>query len=493
MRLRIVVPALLALSSLLLADDYPKPSGFVNDFANQLPLDTLQSLEQRLQEYERASGNEVAVAVVPSLNGSSVEDYARGLFRAWGIGKYGTDNGVLFLWAPGDRKIRIQVGRGLEDVLTPAQSGKILLRVQSLFRNQRYADGVGAAIDGIIGSLGSGQAAGASGESFVRRNSPEALARETREAARRRREAEAERTAANRSTLTGFAFGVGIALALLFFWRRSRAARWREELPQAIEKSEGSLTEADQKRAQAQVDYMELRKEAPEEVWRAFEARLREAPAALNQLRADLDLALLQPRQSYGELRALRRILRRWRQRMGDFSAGLSEVGGTLVTLRQRRDEARSMLGNLSATLVRLEGQGVPGGCEGLVNAAAETYNQALSESEKSPANWLLVYDLLADVAACLERIENPAFRVRYQPVRYWGGYAQSPAAEALALMYAASGSAAWQANRDAGTGQNGGGSWEGGDAGGDSAGSGDDFGGFGGGDSGGAGSSSDY
>src|SRR5262249_29467994 len=82
----IVAVMLLAASGL--AQDFPKPTGFVNDFANQLPLETV-ALEKRVRDYERATGNEVAVAVVPSLNGMTIEDYSQGLFRAWGVGKYG--------------------------------------------------------------------------------------------------------------------------------------------------------------------------------------------------------------------------------------------------------------------------------------------------------------------------------------------------------------------------------------------------------------------
>src|ERR1700693_3845249 len=82
------------------ADDYPTPAGFVNDFANQLPVSTVQSLEKKVRDYERATGNEIGVAVVASLNGMTVDKYARGLFHAWGVGKYAVDNGVLFVWAP---------------------------------------------------------------------------------------------------------------------------------------------------------------------------------------------------------------------------------------------------------------------------------------------------------------------------------------------------------------------------------------------------------
>src|ERR1035438_9046982 len=152
----------LLLAVIVFADDYPRPARFVNDFANQLPVSTVQALEKKVRDYERTTGNEIAVAVVPSLNGMLVDEYARGLFHAWGVGKPAVNNGVLtawgvgkpavnngvlFVWAPKERRIRIEVGIGLQGVLTDVASGRIVTRVRDLFRRERYADGVNAAVE----------------------------------------------------------------------------------------------------------------------------------------------------------------------------------------------------------------------------------------------------------------------------------------------------------------------------------------------------------
>jgi hypothetical protein len=144
------------------------------------------------------------------------------------------------------------------------------------------------------------------------------------------------------------------------------------------------------------------------------------------------------------------------------------------------------MLQELPSKLTRMEAAGVPGSAEGLLRAAGETYGQALTESQRNPANWLLVYDLLSDVAACLEQIENPS-RTRYRPVRYWGGDFDSPAVTAMEMMYVS------QMQSQGGgfdSGSSGGGGFDSGGGGGGGSDSGGDF---GGGDSGGGGSSSDY
>jgi hypothetical protein len=141
-----------------------------------------------------------------------------------------------------------------------------------------------------------------------------------------------------------------------------------------------------------------------------------------------------------------------------------------------------------------LEGGEYPGACRdcdrsgsGGVWVRAGLPETELKESQRQPANWLLVYDLLADVVECVERIENPS-RTRYQPVRYWAGDFNSPAATALEMMYVpqmeSQGGCSWVSDSSSGGFDSGGG----GDGGGF-----DTSGGFGGGDSGGGGSSSGY
>jgi len=483
-----LLPGLLLTMSLY-AEDFPRAIGFVNDVANQLPLDVTQNLEQKLRAYERETGNEVAIAIVPSLNGMAVDEYAQGLFRGWGIGKYGVNNGVLFLWAPQERQIRIHVGRGLEDVLTNAETHRIVLRVRDLFRENRYADGVNAAVDGIIEQVGTRSVGGerGTGKNFVERNSPEAFER-------RRQEQGAQRSSSIRNFLIALAVAAIIGISLAVMYRRSRAARWREELPRAIGEAEQALANLAQRRAGARAAFVELRKEAPDEVCQGFDARLSGEPGAAAHLRADLDRMLLQPRRTYGELRNVYTALARWRANLHETSSGLDQVTETLQVFRERREEARRLLETVPATLVRLEAQGL-GASGGMLPAASETYNQALQESRRSPANWLLVYDLLTDVAACLQQIENPSMGERYQPARSWWGYSASPAADAMAVLYAATMAEQMRSNRDdGGSWDSGASSWGGGgDSGGGDSGGGGDFGGFGGGDSGGGGSGSGY
>lgn len=104
----------------------PTLTGRVVDNADLLPADAESQLVSELAEFEARSSDQVVVATIESLNGENLEDYANRLFRFWELGQDGLNNGVLFLIARNDRKIRIEVGYGLEGVLTDALAKTII-------------------------------------------------------------------------------------------------------------------------------------------------------------------------------------------------------------------------------------------------------------------------------------------------------------------------------------------------------------------------------
>jgi uncharacterized protein len=156
--MRRAAPALAALVLLLaaaaaLAADlaFPPLTGRVVDEAGVLDPATEARIERQLAEQERATGDQVVVATVRSLQGDTVEDYANRLFRHWQIGQAKQDNGVLLLVAPAERKVRIEVGYGLEGVITDAASSTI---IQSLilprFRAGDLPGGIEAGVRGVL-------------------------------------------------------------------------------------------------------------------------------------------------------------------------------------------------------------------------------------------------------------------------------------------------------------------------------------------------------
>jgi len=131
------------------------PTGHINDFANVLSADAKTSLEQTLSNYETQSGNQLAVAIIPELEDETIETFAEKLYQEWGIGKKGKDNGALFLVSVKDRKMRIEVGYGLEGDLTDIESKKILDNVvPPYFKASDYNSGVQAAVSAMIEAIG---------------------------------------------------------------------------------------------------------------------------------------------------------------------------------------------------------------------------------------------------------------------------------------------------------------------------------------------------
>jgi uncharacterized protein len=129
---------------------YPKSQGYVNDFAGILNDPIRAALESDLRAVEQRTSAEIAVVTVPSLEGMTIDEYAVGLFADWKIGKRGKDNGVLVLVAPAERRVRIEVGYGLEPVLPDGLAGEII-RTEFLpaFRRGDFAGGIQAGVRDI--------------------------------------------------------------------------------------------------------------------------------------------------------------------------------------------------------------------------------------------------------------------------------------------------------------------------------------------------------
>ena len=133
---------------------FPKLTGRVTDAAGVLPAETAAALEAKLKALEDTTGTQLVVATVPDLQGYEIDEYGYQLGRAWGIGQKGTNNGAILLIAPTQRKLRIEVGYGLEGVLTDAVSSRIIRRtIVPRFKAGDLAGGVAAGADDLIALL----------------------------------------------------------------------------------------------------------------------------------------------------------------------------------------------------------------------------------------------------------------------------------------------------------------------------------------------------
>jgi len=132
---------------------FQKPTGYVNDFAGILHKS--RAIELHITDYHKKTGTEIAIVTVTTLEGRTVEEYANELFREWGIGQKGKNNGLLILVAVKEHKTRIEVGYGLEGKLTDGFCGDVIRnQMVPQFKQGRFDDGIHDALNALIGRLG---------------------------------------------------------------------------------------------------------------------------------------------------------------------------------------------------------------------------------------------------------------------------------------------------------------------------------------------------
>lgn len=128
-----------------------KVRAYVTDEASVLSSSEISSLETKLANFEKETSNQVVVYIVQSLNGESLEETSYEIAQKNGIGQKGKDNGVLLFIAISDRKLRIEVGYGLEGALTDALSNQIIRKeITPYFKQGKYYEGINAGVDAII-------------------------------------------------------------------------------------------------------------------------------------------------------------------------------------------------------------------------------------------------------------------------------------------------------------------------------------------------------
>jgi uncharacterized protein len=134
---------------------FPPLSGRVVDGADMIDSPSKEHLSQMLRAHEELTTEQVVVVTVPDLQGSTIEDYGYQLGRYWGIGEQGKDNGALLIVAKAERKVRIEVGYGLEDRLTDAQSSVIINQIITpAFKQGDFVGGINKGTEAIVQVLG---------------------------------------------------------------------------------------------------------------------------------------------------------------------------------------------------------------------------------------------------------------------------------------------------------------------------------------------------
>jgi len=136
----------------------PPLAARVTDLTHSLAPPEVAALEARLADWEARTSNQLVVLVVPTTQPEPIESYALRVAEKWKIGRKGQDNGALFLIAKNDRKMRIEVGYGLEGALTDVTARRIIAEnVAPAFRENRFAAGINAGVDRIIAVVAEGK------------------------------------------------------------------------------------------------------------------------------------------------------------------------------------------------------------------------------------------------------------------------------------------------------------------------------------------------
>ncbi|WP_316824623.1 TPM domain-containing protein [Pedobacter miscanthi] len=138
--------------SFAFAQDFPeKPNTLVNDYANVLSADQKQALENKLVAFSDSSSTQIAIAILKSVGGYDINEYAVELLRKWGVGQGGKNNGIMIVVAVGDRKISIQTGYGLEGALPDIYAKRIIDNdIKPNFKESNYYAGLDKGTSSII-------------------------------------------------------------------------------------------------------------------------------------------------------------------------------------------------------------------------------------------------------------------------------------------------------------------------------------------------------
>jgi uncharacterized protein len=135
------------------AQEIPRNDGWVTDLAGLLDRPTEERLEERMEEYRTGSGQEIALLTVPELGGEPIERLALEVAREWKVGS--AEGGALIVVAVAERKVRIEVGRGLDALLTDSISGRIVRdEIAPHFQRGDFSEGLVAGIEAVHAALG---------------------------------------------------------------------------------------------------------------------------------------------------------------------------------------------------------------------------------------------------------------------------------------------------------------------------------------------------
>lgn len=393
------------------AQDYPRPIGYVNDFAEILSEETKKALESKLLKYKKETTIEIVVVTVSSLEGYTKEAYTLGLAEEWGVGDKEKDNGIVLLVAPNEREMRIEVGYGMEPDLPDGVAGRIIRNIIiPHFKDDDMPGGIIAGIDAIIDRLG---------------DTPYETRLEERLIEEKRRRIEAEATKETMK-MVGLVFIIGLAfsVAIVFIIRtilhliakRKFLRSLYKKNAGIIELMPGRLKELEISVYQKTKKQLEkLKKENPPEVWKNCSEKFNDVFGSILNAKSIYKGAFKAHKEGWKHSENANKIINFFEQTFEECEFIFEEVDALYGNIIQARTDAPKLIKLFPEKLKNIKEQvflpNVLSNTKQLVNVAQDQYLSAVKaiDGEEYTIHWLVAFAFINGAMEKLRKAEQKA------------------------------------------------------------------------------------
>lgn len=412
--------AILVAGNTFAQTNFPRPTGHVNDFADTILPEAERELEAKLRDYREKTSIELSVVTVPSLDGVTVEDYTRQLAQSWGVGDKEKDNGVVLLFAPSERKIRIEVGYGMEPDMPDGKAGGIIrdsiiphmrASAEAQSDTERISLTTQAALSGVAAIL-----TGLGNTPYEQRLEERRVAAQRAEEARQRQEAETKAflVIAVPTALAGLVlFVIGLTIYRINA-RRERLKALHRNNGRTLNECQAKIEEAEREYPKAKNKLAALKKVGPKEVWGDLEKTSDELPAKLETARRSLTgLRSRQEKAHWKNADTLQGPIAEL-CRQTDFYANLLEsIGAKIEEADDARKKSPALMTSVADSIEKTKGEldhdDVGKRAKKYLAEAREKHQEAERLFGNSLVNWLAVYAVLTAAAALVKSAKSQA------------------------------------------------------------------------------------
>ena len=397
-----------------------KPVGHINDFANILDSQTKQNLETKLRKYRDKTSIEVAVVTVASLEGLTVEQYTLNIAQRWGVGNKKKDTGIVLLIAPNERKMRIEVGYGIEPDLTDSQAGRIIQntiipyfkesvqQTNDIEKNKKLTEGILAGVTAILAGLGDAP--------YQARFEERKIAQEKALMEQKRRN---EQTAiflklAGLVLLVLLVIGAIALLAYKIISRRRFLKNKRLNNMDDLKKSESLISEALDEYPKAVDKLEELKKISPKSIWIEFEKPLKATRGLIKASSEELgSLIVLSSNLGWRKSEEVAPKIANLLARVLVLANIFDHIALKIEEVQKAEKESPKLLDKIPEAIDRakkdIDHKDVSKRSQAYLDQAKDTYQKAKELVRNSSVDWLSVIALATAAMTLISNAKNVA------------------------------------------------------------------------------------